>query len=132
MNLRAILLITLIAGLAINNGCKDKEDGVDENNTSTGKLTDSEKANLYDKVWYSQSSSGGIDLEFLSDGTYRTAKSLYGTWEWLNKGDTMAIVDYSSKKFKYVFDEITPSIMKYRTDLGGNNFQQQYTYSTTK
>lgn len=121
-----------MAGLTINNGCKDKEDGVDGNNTSTGKITDTEKGYLYDKVWYSQDAGGGIDLEFLSDGTYRAAKSLEGTWVWLNNGDTMSIVDYANKKFKYVFDEVTPSTMKYRTDLGGNNFQKQYVYSTTK
>lgn len=132
MKLRTILLVVMAASVAINNGCKDKEDGVDKDNTSTGKITDREKAYLYDVVWYSQDAGGGLDLEFLSDGTYRQAKSLEGTWVWLNNGDTMSIVDYTNKKFKYVFDEVTESSMKYRTDLGGNDFQKQYTYSTTK
>ncbi len=132
MNLKTILMLVLIGSIGMGYGCKDKEDGVDGPNTSTGKLTDSQKANLYDVVWYSQAQGGGIDLEFLSDGTYRQAKSLEGTWLWRNNGDTMAVVDYNNKKYNYVFDEISNTTMKYRTDLGGNGFQTQYTYSTSK
>lgn len=131
MKFKITLIAILLASVAIN-GCK-KEDGAGkDNNTSTGKITDAEKANLYDVVWYSTLSSGGIDLEFLSDGTYRQAKALDGTWVWQNNGDTMNIVDYQGKKFNYVFDEVSKTIMKYRSSVGGDNYKTQFTYSTTK
>lgn len=123
------LLIGLLSAFI---SCSKSDSPKNNKGDSTGKLSDAAKAKLYDKVWYATAQGGGLDLEFLSDGTFRQAKSLEGTWEWLNKGDTMSIVDYNSKKFKYVFDDITDNSMKYRTNLGGNDFQTQYTYSTTK
>lgn len=133
MDFKKVAMIAAIGFLAIQIGCKSKDDDPKKSKgDSTGELSDADKANLYDKVWYAQASGGGIDQEFLSDGEYRQAKSLSGSWEWLNKGDTMSLVDYNNKKFKYVFDEITSTTMKYRTNLGGDNFKNQVVYGTTK
>lgn len=133
MNIKSTVLFVMM-GLSVTIlGCKDKSnDPAADNNTSTGKLTDSDKANLYDVVWYATAQGGGIDLEFLSDGIFRQAKSLEGSWEWQNNGDTMDVQDYSGKRFQMLFDEITPTTMKYRSNLGGDNFNTQAVYSTTK
>lgn len=121
-----------ILGAALFLGsCSDDEGVVPDTKGSDG-WTNEQKALLYNKVWYSAAQGGGIDLEFLSDGTYRQAKSLEGTYTWLNDGDTMNIVDYSNSRFSYIFDKISASEMVFRTNLGGNNFQTPYTYRDTK
>lgn len=121
-----VIGVLLIASI----GCK--EDGTEPNGDGSTGWSASTKAKLYDKVWYSADAAGGIDLEFLSSGVFRQAKSLEGTWVWKNNGDTMSLVDYSNKKFNFVFDAISNNQIIYRTDLGGNNFKTAYTYKDTK
>lgn len=121
-----------LLGLGLGIGCSDNGSGDDPNpkGESTGLLSDAEKVNLYDKVWKSTSSSGGIDLEFLTGGTFRQAKSLEGTWNWINKGDTMRITDYNNSTFNYLFDAISANSMTFRTNSGGNGYKTSYTYVT--
>jgi hypothetical protein len=125
-----VLMIAVVAVFAA--ACKGSDDRPKKKGNSTGNLSDSEKINLYDKVWYAQGASGGLDLEFLSDGTFRQAKSLEGSWSWSNNGDTMKVEDYQKKKFLFLFDEISETIMKYRSNGGGDEFKTQFTYGTSK
>jgi hypothetical protein len=126
---KLVLMIGLF--LFVTVGCKEDGTEPDGGGNGTG-WSAATKAKLYDKVWYSTDAGGGIDLEFLSNGVFRQAKSLEGTWTWKNDGDTMAAVDYTKKKFNIVFDAISTNQMTYRTDLGGNNFKTAYTYKDTK
>ena len=121
MNKLLVILVLLVVTIS---SCKDK-DSISENGNG---ISNAAKANLYNKVWTSTSSAGGIDLEFLSDGTFRQALSLEGTWKWQNGRDTMNITDHSNKKFNYLFDEITNSQIKFRTNLGGDNYKTVSTY----
>ena len=74
-----LMLLLLMAGTVLF-GCKDKEgSGLNPNGT---KYSAAHKAKLYDKVWYSTHSSGGVELQFLSSGVYRQALSLDGTYIW--------------------------------------------------
>ena len=133
MNIKTTILLAFVSLSLISVSCKDKsDDPKGGDNTSTGNLTDTDKANLYDVIWYAQAAGGGLDLEIRTDGRFIQAQSLEGTWEWQNNGDTMNITDYQNKKFKYVFDEIKATTMKYRSDIGGDNFQTQHSYSTVK
>jgi hypothetical protein len=126
---KLVLIIGVL--LMVSIGCK--EDGTEPGNgDGTSGWSTATKAKLYDKVWYSADVSGGIDIEFLNNGVFRQAKSLEGTWEWKNSGDTMSLTDYSKKKFNYVFDEITATQITFRTNLGGNNYTTAYKYKDTK
>ncbi len=126
------MILVIAASLILGSACKDKEDGADGPNNSTGQLTDSDKAKLYDKVWYPTGSVGGLELEFLSDGIFRQSLSLEGSWSWQNKGDTMNVQDYNNKKYNFLFDEISNTTIKYRSNGGGDNYQTQFTFSSTK
>lgn len=109
-----------------------KEDGTTPDGGGETGFSDAQKAKLYDKVWYATAAGGGIDQEFLSDGTFRQAKSLEGTYSWQNGGDTMNIRDYQGKRFNYVFDEITSSQFTYRSNIGGDNYKTSHVYRDTK
>ena len=100
---KLVLIIGVL--LMVSVGCKEDGTEPDGGGDGTG-WSAASIAKLYDKVWYSADAAGGIDLEFLSNGVFRQAKSLDGTWLWKNDGDTMSIVDYSNKKFNFVFDTI--------------------------
>ena len=130
MNFKTTILLVMIGLFTFTTACKDKEEGADGPNNSTGKLTDSDKANLFDVVWYP--SGGGLELEFLSDGTFRQSLSLEGSWKWQNNGDTMNIVDYSNKKYNFLFVEINGSTMKYRSNIGGDNYNTVFVNNRTK
>ena len=132
MKFKTTILLVIFASVAVLSACGDSSDNPSAKGNSTGHLSDAQKANLYDKVWYAQGSAGGLDLEFLSDGEFRQAKSLPGTWEWQNNGDTMNIVDYNNSSFNFLFDEITSTTMKYRSNWGGDNYQTVITYATSK
>ena len=126
------LILVMASLLLITPACKDKEEGANGPNNSTGQLSDADKAKLLDKVWYPTGSVGGLELEFLSDGTFRQALSLEGSWNWQNNGDTMNIQDYTNKKYNFLFDEISNTTIKYRSNGGGDNYQTQFTFSSTK
>jgi len=129
--LRAVVVGFSLSVLLTMSSCGD--DSADKNNTSTGKLNDATKEKLYDKVWYPTLSSGGANMEFITDGKiYRINKSLDGTWNWKNNGDTMAVVDYSGNRYNFLFESITDNEMKYRYDFAGDNFQQVYTMKDTE
>jgi len=129
--LRAVVVGFSLSVLLTMSSCGD--DSADKNNTSTGKLNDATKEKLYDKVWYPTLSSGGANMEFITDGKiYRINKSLDGTWKWKNNGDTMAVVDYSGNRYNFLFESITDNEMKYRYDFAGDNFQQVYTMKDTE
>ncbi|MFY0643215.1 MAG: hypothetical protein JXR19_01985 [Bacteroidia bacterium] len=130
MNFKTTILFVMIGLFTSVSSCKDKEDGVDGPNSSTGQLTDSDKANLYDVIWYPN--GGGLELQFLSDGVFRQALSLDGTWEWQNNGDTMNIKDYANKRYNFLFEEISSSTMKYRSNIGGDNYNTLFVNSRTK
>lgn len=120
-------LILFLGAAFLFGACNDDDGPIPDTKGADG-WTNEQKALLYDKVWISAAQGGGIDLEFLSDGTYRQAKSLEGTYTWKNDGDTMSIVDYNNSRFNYIFDKISESEMVFRTNLGGNNYQTAYTY----
>jgi len=129
--LRAVVVGFSLSVLITMSSCGD--DSADKNNTSTGKLNDATKEKLYDKVWYPTLSSGGANMEFITDGKiYRINKSLDGTWSWKNNGDTMAVVDYDGNRYNFLFESITDNEMKYRYDFAGDNFQQVYTMKDTE
>lgn len=76
--LRAVVVGFSLSVLLTMSSCGD--DSADKNNTSTGELNDATKEKLYDKVWYPTLSSGGANMEFITDGKiYRINKSLDGT-----------------------------------------------------
>ncbi len=113
-------------------GCKDKE-GTSPNGGGNGSgYSDAQKAQLYDKVWYPQGAAGGVELEFLSNGTFRQALSLPGTYSWQNNGDTMNINAYGGTRFNYIFDKITDTEFTYRSNFGGDNYNTPHTFATTK
>ena len=87
-----MLLVVVVVITAVS--CKDNE-GTTPNGSG---ISDAQKANLYDRVWYATASGGGIDLEFLSSGVFRQAQSLEGTWSWQNGGDTMNVKDYNGNR----------------------------------
>jgi len=126
---KIVLILSLAAMVAILPSCSDDGTG-GSNNTSTGLLSDSDKDKLYDKVWYSTNSAGGIEHEFMSDGTLRLSLSLDGRWTWVNNGDTMGIVDASSSRFKYVFLSITDSEMQFKQSVDG--YKDIYTFRDTE
>jgi len=105
--------------------CKD--DAASANtNTSTGLLTDAQKAKLLDKVWYSTSGSGGIEHEFLTDGTLRLSLSLDGRYNWINKGDTMDILNPNGGRYRYLFKTIGDNDMSFTQNE--DNFKSVYSY----
>ncbi|MCB0734779.1 MAG: hypothetical protein H6608_02190 [Flavobacteriales bacterium] len=108
--------------------CKD--DGASSTpNTSTGKITDSQKAKLYDKEWY-YSGGTGIVHEFLNDGTLRLSKSLDGRWNWVNKGDTMDIKDHTNARYQYLFISIDDHTMSFKASV--DNFSGTFNYKDTE
>lgn len=123
---KLMLLVVVLTMTAIS--CKDK-DGTSPNGSG---ISDAQKANLFDKVWYATAAGGGIDLEFLSSGVFRQAQSLEGTWSWQNGGDTMNVKDYNGKRFNYLFDEITATQITFRSNVGGDNYKTVAVYRNTK
>lgn len=129
MKLMKKLIVILLVSGAIFTGCKDKEN---IGSTSGTKYTAAHKAKLYDKVWYTTHPAGGLELQFLSNGVFRQALSLNGTYEWQNGGDTMNIVAYNNARFNFVFDDISDHEFTYRTDFAGDNYTTVYRYIDTK
>jgi hypothetical protein len=125
--------IILLIGITLFSlsACSDKEE-VTASPDATNGYSDAQKANLTDKVWYPTGAQGGLELEFLSDGTFRQALSLEGVYSWRTDNISVAVTDYAGKKFNMRFESITSSEMKYRTDLGGNNFTTLFTFRDTK
>lgn len=129
--------LMIAIGLLLIGGqsCKDEEDapGTGSNNTSKGKLTDADKAKLYDKVWYPTSAAGGVNFEFKTSGNImRFNKSLDGTWAWINKGDTMNISNWVGEKYKFLIISIGANEMTYRSSQGGDNYKTLSTYRDTE
>ncbi|MCB9261851.1 MAG: hypothetical protein H6607_05700 [Flavobacteriales bacterium] len=110
--------------------CGDDGTSTNDNNTSTGKLTDSDKKLLYDKVWYPATAGTGLDHEFLNDGTFRLSQSLEGRWTWVNKSDTMDIQDAQNNRFKYIFQSATATSMSFKASSDG--YKTVQSFSTTK
>lgn len=108
--------------------CGDKEEMGD----STGKIGDAAKAKLYDKTWYPSSGVGGVNFTFKSNGEFIENKSLIGSWNWINNGDTMNITSWDNQKYKMLFDEIADKQIKWRSNLLGDNFKTQFTYKDTE
>lgn len=126
------LILALLVGSGMIFGlqaCKDDGDNGSKN-TSTGLLTDSDKAKLYDKVWYSTSSSGGVDHEFLKDGTLRLSQSLEGRWNWINNGDTMDILNPSNQRYRYLIKTITANSISLTTSV--DKYTTLHTYKDTE
>lgn len=119
----------ILLGLGFASSCKDDSTSTD-NDKSTGLLSDATKKKLYDKVWYSTSSAGGIDHEFLSDGTLRLSQSLDGRWTWRNEGDTMDCVDNTNSKFSYLFTSIGDHSMSFKSSIDG--YSNTYSYKDTE
>lgn len=111
--------------------CKDG-DGDDAPNTSTGVLTDADKAKLLDKVWYNTDPSGGVALEFLSSGVYREAKSLPGSWSWVDKGDFMNVTNNNGSSYQYQFVSVTNTTMSLKSSQGGQDFKYTFNFSDTE
>jgi hypothetical protein len=128
MNIKPILF-TLIALTTLTfTACKD--DGSDSGpNNSTGILSDATKKKLYDKTWYT---GMGINFMFFTDGTFRLNKSLDGTWEWLNQGDTMLVTNYDNRKYLNLFSTIGDHQAKYTSSQGSDNFKTVVTLSDTE
>ena len=108
--------------------CGEKE----EMGESTGKISDSDKAGLYDKTWYPTSSTGGVNFTFMKDGEFRENKSLIGSWSWQNNGDTMNIISWDNRRYNLLFDEIATNQIKWRSNLNGDNYATQFTYRDTE
>jgi len=126
------LYLVVLSGLAFMSSCGDDGTG-DINNGgdgTTGSLSKAKKDMLYDKVWYSTNPTGGIDHEFLSDGTLRQAKSLDGRWTWQNNGDTMNLVDHMNNRYDYVFISIGANAMSLKTSVDG--YQSTHGYKDTE
>lgn len=126
---KVILYFTLVAGLAFLNSCGG-DDAPTTSGGNTGKFSNAEKEMLYDKVWYSTSSAGGIEHEFLSDGTLRLSRGLDGRWTWINKGDTMSCQDHTGGRFKYVFETIGASTMSFKGSTDG--YKAVFNYKDTE
>ncbi|MFT4521734.1 MAG: hypothetical protein ACI8ZN_000671 [Bacteroidia bacterium] len=117
---KSTILFGLVFTLFISvTSCKDDAAPSGSSEKSTGLMKDADKAKLFDKVWYSTSSSGGIEHEFLTDGTFRLSVSLEGRWTWVNNSDTMDILDYTNTRYKYVFKSIGSSTMSYSSSFDG-------------
>ena len=129
--LKKVLLLSLSLLVLGTFSCKDKEDAA-SSNTSTGKLTDADKKKLLDKIWYTTLPSGGVNMEFKSNGIFRINKSLDGTWAWSNNGDTMNITDYGNSKYKNLFITIGGSQMTFRSNQSGDNFKTLFTMKDTE
>jgi len=128
---RILVLVILLGSVLINYSCGD--DGAITPGSSSGKITDSIKSKLYNKVWYPTIASGGTNLEFKTDGNiYRINKSLDGTWEWRNNGDTMDVRDYGGARYSFIFELISDNQMKYRYNFGGDGFGTLYTMKDTE
>lgn len=120
MNIKPILF-TLIAFTTLTfTACKDDSSGSGDPNTSTGKLSDSQKSNLFDKLW---DTGKGINFFFKTDGTFQLNKSLDGTWKWLNNGDTMLVTNYDNSKYYNLWLSIGDSKAEFTSSQGGDNFK---------
>jgi hypothetical protein len=128
--LKKVILLSLSLLVLGTFSCKDKEETVA--NSSAGKLTDADKKKLVDKIWYTTLSSGGVNMEFKSNGIFRINKSLDGTWAWSNNGDTMNIVDYGNTKYKNVFITIGANQMTFRSNQSSDNYKTLFTMKDTE
>ncbi len=126
---KVIVYFTVVMGLVFLSSCGGDETPTTSGGT-TGKLSKSEKEMLYDKVWYSASSAGGIEHEFLSDGTLRLSRGLDGRWTWLNNGDTMSCSDHTGGRFKYVFISIGANTMSFKGST--DNYKTLFSYKDTE
>lgn len=121
------ILVIALALFAIGiTSCKD--DGSDTPNTSTGNLSDSEKAKLLDKLWYGK---GGVNFQWQSDGEYVLNEGLNGSWSWRGSGDTMNITNWDGKKWQMLWVSIKDNEAQYRTNQSGLAFKDVFTLSTT-
>lgn len=123
------LYVAMLAGIGFMASC-----GGDETTTptdsSTGKISSSQKQQLLDKVWYPTSSAGGIEHEFLSDGTLRLSLSLDGRWTWMNSGDTMDCIDNSKNRFMLIFESVSANAMSFKSSTDG--FDRTYSFKDTE
>ncbi len=115
------LYLIVLSGLGFMASCGDDAVTTTTGSTekSTGKFKDADKADLYDKIWYSTNQAGGIDHQFLSDGTLRLSQSLDGRWTWQNNGDTMNLVSDNGARFDYLFISISEHNMSFKGSLDG-------------
>lgn len=126
---KIFVYFTLVMGLAFMTSCGG-DDASAAGDGTTGKLSKAEKEKLYDKVWFSTSSAGGIEHEFLSDGTLRLSRGLDGRWTWVNNGDTMSCSDHTGGRFKYVFQTIGATTMSFKASTDG--YKDIFTYKDTE
>jgi hypothetical protein len=113
------LYVSLLLSTAFLMSCGGDETPTTSGGGVTGKLSFEQKDLLLDKVWYSTSQAGGIEHEFLKDGTLRLSRGLDGRWTWVNEGDTMSCSDHTGGRFKYVFQTITSSTMSFKGSTDG-------------
>ena len=76
---------------------------------------------LYDKWWIADEKHGGSDQFFGKDGSYDTDFGKLGTWEWIEEGKTMKIVD-NGQEITYQIVELSESKLVFNY----NNYE--YTY----
>ena len=126
---KVTLYLSLLLAVSFFVACGGDETPTTSGGT-TGKLSTSEKELLYDKVWFSKSSAGGIEHEFLSDGTLRLSRGLDGRWTWQNNGDTMSCISHNGQRFKYVFLTIASSTMSFKASTDG--YQATFNYKDTE
>ncbi len=124
------LYVVLLLSVGFLAACGDDDTVEPTSTTSSGKLSASQKSMLYDKVWFSASSAGGIEHEFLSDGTLRLSRGLDGRWTWLNNGDTMSCEDHTGGRFKYAFQTITSNTMSFKGST--DNYKTLFEYKDTE
>jgi hypothetical protein len=127
---KVTLYFSLLLCMGFLASCGGDETPTSSGDGTTGKLSTTEKALLYDKVWYSTSSAGGIEHEFLSDGTLRLSRGLDGRWTWQNGGDTMSCSDHTGGRFKYIFQTIGSSTMSFKASTDG--YKAVFSYKDTE
>ncbi|MFT5725544.1 MAG: hypothetical protein ACI9JN_002669 [Bacteroidia bacterium] len=127
---KVILYFSLVLSMAFLASCGGDDTATPSTGGPTGKLSAAQKEMLYDKVWFSTSTAGGIEHEFLSDGTLRLSRGLDGRWTWLNGGDTMSCSDHTNARFQYVFQTITASTMSFKYSI--DNYKSTFSYKDTE
>lgn len=126
--MKKVFLIGLAVLLFGQIACKDGGDDNPAPNTSTGKITDTDKARLFNKKWYDH--LGAFNFQFKSDGMHIMNDGLVGTWEWQNKSDTMIIAN-NGDVWKQIWVSIKDNEAKYRTNQSGLAFKDIFTLKTT-
>ena len=125
--MKKIILIGLALAFFGQIACKDDGGSDPTPNSSTGKLTDSDKALLMNKKWFDH--LGAFNHQYKNDGTYIINDGLVGTWKWRNKGDTMDLVN-NGDAWAQVWVSIKATEAQYKTNQAGLGFKDIFTLKT--